>query len=442
MADMDCRKNLILLELNEVNFDVAKRYVELHPGKYNSLEKLMNGANIRTTAEERYEELEPWIQWVSVHTGLSYSEHGIFRLGDIIGSNLPQFFELLEQRGVTVGSISAMNAENRLKQPAYFIPDPWTKTPTDGSFWSKALTQAVGQAVNDNAQSKITAKSGLALLLGLVRFAKLRHYGLYLKLALNSSKASWRKALFLDLLLHDVHLGLLASKKPKFSTIFLNAGAHIQHHYFFNAVPVKNSTNLRNPSWYVPDEEDPFAEMLEVYDTIVGEYINLKDTELVIATGLAQKPYDRIKYYWRLKDHAQFLRAVGIECRSVMPRMTRDFLIEFDSREKAAIAQERLDQMVVTSNGESLFGEIDNRGDSLFVTLTYPHEIGEKATVLVDGVAVRIKPFTTFVAIKNGMHQEEGFAFFTPGAAKFAPPDRSHVKEIHGAVLGYFGCSS
>lgn len=98
--------------------------------------------------------------------------------------------------------------------------------------------------------------------------------------------------------------------------------------------------------------------------------------------------------------------------------------------------------MVVTSNGEQLFGEIDNRGDSLFVTLTYPHEIGEKATVLVDGVAVKIKPFTTFVAIKNGMHQEEGFAFFTPGAAKFAPPDRSHVKEIHGAVLGYFGCSS
>lgn len=49
------------------------------------------------------------------------------------------------------------------------------------------------------------------------------------------------------------------------------------------------------------------------------------------------------------------------------------------------------------------------------------------------------KPSTTFVAIKNGMHQEEGFAFFTPGAAKFAPVDRSHVKEIYGAVMAYFG---
>ena len=50
-----------------------------------------------------------------------------------------------------------------------------------------------------------------------------------------------------------------------------------------------------------------------------------------------------------------------------------------------------------------------------------------------------IKPYTTFVAIKNGMHQAEGFAFFTPGVAKFAPADPSHVKEIYGAVMGYFG---
>ena len=36
---------------------------------------------------------------------------------------------------------------------------------------------------------------------------------------------------------------------------------------------------------------------------------------------------------------------------------------------------------------------------------------------------VRIKPYTTFVAIKNGMHQAEGFAFFTPGVAKLRATD-------------------
>lgn len=432
-------KKLVLLELNEVNFDVAKCYLEKSPGKYPWLEQLTKGANIRTSAEEKYEELEPWIQWVSVHTGLSFADHGVYRLGDIVGSKVPQLFEVLESQGVSVGGISAMNAENRLKQPAYFIPDPWTKTPTDGSFWSEALAQAVGQTVNDNAQSKITIKSAVALLLGLVRFAKVRHYSLYMKLALNSSKASWRKALFLDLLLHDVHLALMASRKADFSTVFLNAGAHIQHHYFFNAAPVKQATYLRNPSWYLPETEDPFEDMLEVYDAIIGEYLALKDTEVMVVTGLAQKPYDRIKYYWRLKDHAEFLKAVGIEYRTVMPRMTRDFLIEFDSPDQAVEAQEKLSQMVVTSDGEQLFGEIDNRGVSLFVTLTYPHEIAEDTTVLVDSAALRLKPYTTFVATKNGMHQAEGFAFFTPGAARYLPAEQSHVKEIYSAVVGYFG---
>ena len=33
----------------------------------------------------------------------------------------------------------------------------------------------------------------------------------------------------------------------------------------------------------------------------------------MVVTGLAQKPYDRIKYYWRLKDHADFLKAVAAQ---------------------------------------------------------------------------------------------------------------------------------
>ena len=52
-----------------------------------------------------------------------------------------------------------MNAKNDLKQPSYFIPDPWTKTPSDKSFLSKSVTDAIVQAVNDNSQSKLTIKT-------------------------------------------------------------------------------------------------------------------------------------------------------------------------------------------------------------------------------------------------------------------------------------------
>ena len=35
-----------------------------------------------TTAEERPPHLDPWIQWVTVHTGLTFRDHGLRQLND------------------------------------------------------------------------------------------------------------------------------------------------------------------------------------------------------------------------------------------------------------------------------------------------------------------------------------------------------------------------
>lgn len=432
-------KQLILLELNEINFDIVQKYVAADAAQFPSLKKLLSGAQIRTTCEKQYEELEPWIQWASVHTCMTYAEHGVFRLGDIVGSGIPQIFEQLEQAGYKVGAISAMNAENRLKQPAYFIPDPWTQTPTDSSWWSQSLGQAVSQAVNDNAKAHITAKSALQVVLGLLRFARVGHYQKYLSLVTASRRKPWLKALVLDLLLHDVHWTMFNNNKPNFSTLFLNAGAHIQHHYFFNAEPIrKNSTN-KNPTWYVAEDDDPLADVLGLYDMIVGEYFARTDTDVLLATGLAQKPYDRIKFYYRLNTHVDFLRGLGIVFSGLFPRMTRDFLIEFENAQQALAAQSVLASIRVDDHDAPLFGEIDNRGNSLFVTLTYPHEITASTHYRVGDRKLPLLPEVSFVAIKNGMHQEEGFAFFSPGIAPYAPIDKAHVAQLGTSIKNYFG---
>jgi hypothetical protein len=431
-------KRLILLELNEINFDVVEKYVAADPAKFPALRDLLLGARIRTICEKHYHELEPWIQWVSVHTSKTYAEHGVFRLGDIVGSKAPQIFEQLEQSGYKVGAISAMNAENRLSYPAYFIPDPWTKTPTDSSWWSRSLWKAISQAVNDNAKARITVKSALQIALGILRFSPIRHYGKYLSLAALSRRKPWLKALVLDLLLHDFHWAMFNNKKPDFSVLFLNAGAHIQHHYFFNAGPIrKNSTN-KNPTWYVAENEDPLADLLGLYDMIVGEYFTRSDTDVLLATGLAQKPYDRVKFYYRLNTHTDFLRGLGIPFKNVLPRMTRDFLIEFENVHDALAAQNLLEMIRVDDGDVPLFGEIDNRGTSLFVTLTYANEVTASTNYCVGDRRLPLLPDVCFVAIKNGMHQEEGFAFFTPGIAAYAPADKSHVANLGIAVLDFF----
>ena len=73
-----------LIELNEVNFEIVEKYVSEHPKKFPGFEKLLNLKNYKTTSEDVYEQIEPWIQWASVHTCLTYNQHQVYRLGDIV----------------------------------------------------------------------------------------------------------------------------------------------------------------------------------------------------------------------------------------------------------------------------------------------------------------------------------------------------------------------
>ena len=144
-------KNLILLELNEVNFDIVRYYIDRDvclPG----FSKLIDDGVQTTEAELDYANLEPWIQWPSVHTGKRFDQHNVFRLGDFVNSTCEQFFEKVEKAGYRVGAVSPMNASNNLIDPAYFIPDPWTQTTCDNSFFSRIITAAIVQAVNDNSE--------------------------------------------------------------------------------------------------------------------------------------------------------------------------------------------------------------------------------------------------------------------------------------------------
>jgi len=431
--------NLILLELNEINFDAVSFYIAR--GKYlPGFKKLIQKGIVTTESEPKYENIEPWIQWPSVHTGKTFDEHNVFRLGDFVNSSDGQFFEKVESAGFSVGAISPMNASNQLINPAYFIPDPWTKTPCDESFFSNSISDAIVQAVNDNSQSKLTFNTIFNLGLAFFALVQPARYIPMVKYAIKTLRKPWRKALFLDMLLYEIHKTLFKRKNPNFSTLFLNAGAHIQHHYFFNS-PFVHSSELKNPAWYIGKDDDPFLEMIMVYDDMLTDLISLPKTEVIVATGLSQKPYDQLKFYYRLNNHASFLKEMGIEFVDVIPRMTRDFLVSFDTSEQALLAERQLSKILV-NNEVKLFEEIDNRGKDIFVVLTYPSEITNKTIISYSGNESPLGDLVSFVAIKNGEHQSKGFAYFSDGVSEFAPPQGSHVSKIHDSVLQFFGIPS
>lgn len=218
--------------------------------------------------------------------------------------------------------------------------------------------------------------------------------------------------------------------------MFLNAGAHIQHHYFYNSSFV-TSPKLKNPGWYINEVEDPFFEMLKVYDRMVQDLVRFPNTEIIIATGLSQKPYEQVKFYYRIKNHEKFLSDLGVSFSSVVPRMTRDFLVTFESTEQAVAAAEKLGNILV-NGGIKLFEEIDNRGKDLFIVLTYPDEVFDETTISSGGWTCTLSKYVTFVAVKNGEHHSRGFAYFSGRIAKYAPACGSHVSKIHNTVLDFF----
>ena len=426
------QKKLLLLQLNELNFDIVKDY--FNDSKLPNLKKIFKDGYIQTYSETEYDLLEPWIQWVSVNTGMSAHEHGVFRLGDITKSNHKQLYEIVEESGYNVGAIIPMNTKNNLNNPSYFISDPWTRTEDSKDFLIRQLSNAISQIVNDNAKRKISFKNLIYLLYGLLKFVRFKNYLKMLYLALTGINHKWRWAIFLDLFLNDLHLKLVKSSRPNFSSLFLNCAAHVQHHYFFNS-----KKNIRkNPSWYLGENFDPFKEVLVEYDNIIGDFMKLYDYQLIIATGLSQEVSKQAEFYYRLDNHSNFLKIFNINYKRVMPRMTRDFLIEFENLDEAKKAQDEIENLT-TSDGERIFGIVDNRGESLFISLTYNREIKKELIVKnrMKDREVKLYEYTSFVALKNGIHNPNGYAYFS-NDVQYIKGKEIHVKELFNIILNYF----
>lgn len=399
-------KQLLMLELNEVNFEAVLEYTR--KGELPVFADFLDRHGfLETTSEQSYELLEPWIQWVTAHTGKSFDEHRIYRLGDIVDNDLEQIWEKLAQKGVSVGAVSPMNAKCRGEKWDFFVPDPWTSTEVIASPVVRNMHGAIAQIVNDNAQSKFKARSLLDLALGVVASVPPSNYAKLTQYIWQVRKKPWMKAIILDQILCGVFVQNVRRHKTQFASLFLNAAAHIQHHYMFSSSTYAGT--LKNPDWYVKAGEDPVLDVYKAYDSILGQLQSaFPDARLMLATGLHQDPHPELTFYWRLKDHATFLKKIGVEFQSVEPRMSRDFLITFHNEEAAVSASKKLES-AVADDGLPLF-EVDNRGHDVFVMLSYPNDIkalpgyrvgNQHFEGLADDVA--------FVAIKNGRHNGVGY---------------------------------
>ena len=108
--------DVIVLQLNEVSPVVLRRMIDA--GKCPNFRRLQQThVEIPTDAGEIYSNLEPWIQWVTIHTGLSQAQHKVFNLSDGRHTSFDQLWDQLEDSGIACGIVAPINSRrSRISQ--------------------------------------------------------------------------------------------------------------------------------------------------------------------------------------------------------------------------------------------------------------------------------------------------------------------------------------
>ncbi len=448
---------IIFLQLNELNFSYVEKYTQLN--YLPNFKKFFDRHGyILTDSENKHELANPWIQWPTVHTGLDFADHGVFRLGDILKTDHPHIYEVLEQHGLRVAAISPFNAKNNTHNSAFFVPDPWTKTNFVGSWSLRAIYDALVQVADDYASNQIKPKSIFFLALGALDNIQWKNFSNYLLETFTYlvRNKRWYRALICDRLLADTFLTQWQRHQPDFATVFLNGAAHLQHHYLFSSRAYEGPH--KNPDWHVPKGNDPLLDILKVYDQILGDIVQVAgNNRLMIATGLHQAPHERTTYYYRLNNQAELLDRAGIKYNNTYRLMTEDFVVSFPDNQTALSAQNILKQVktvgrsdifyletgdsdVRTMNTSAEIFHIENRGKDLYLQLKPTKcEFPENVSIMCGDIVVddNFKQLISFAQYKNTHHVGTGY-FADSNLNSNNLPARFPLKNIFQMILDAF----
>lgn len=389
-------------------------------------------------------ELEPWIQWATVHLGVSHREHGIRHLGDRDDRHRP-VGELLSAAGHRVGICGSMNVPHR-EVNGFSIPDPWNaETPTLPS-WLSPFHRTVSTMVQESSREDgPTTSAGLPAFVRLMLRRGLRPrtvLGILGQLAAERRDPGvrWRRATVLDRLQYDLFRNLVRSSDAEFATFFSNSTAHFQHYYWRNMAP-SDFSSPPDPSDH-ESLKDAVRFGYRSMDRMLGELMrDFPDAELVLCTALSQEAWqDSTKVTYRPRDLSALLEYVGLPPGRVtaQPVMAEEFVVRFDSEAEAARGAERFAE--VRAGGEPLLGFV-NQGSYLVggcaatdvEAADMPVEVaGERRPEKVGDL------FYPIHTVRSGRHNPLGVLWWRTGAHRVVE-EPVPLTAIAPTVLSWFG---
>ncbi|NQX94417.1 MAG: alkaline phosphatase family protein [Erythrobacter sp.] len=427
----------LMLEFNELTPTLMDRFIR--DGHLPNFERLRDQSHdFVTDAQEEPPFLEPWIQWVTVHTGKSYAEHQCFKLNDGSRYKERRLWDHCGAAGLSSLVGGSMNASfDPQVFRGHFIPDPWADDlgdyPADAF---KPYLDVVRAFVKEHSGKPDISPMAMARFgsFMLANGLSIETMTATVKQLLDErqSATKWKRPLILDRLQWDLFKGLYKKNRPDFATFFLNSTAHFQHFYWREMEPDLFTIK--------PDEkalENHSAAILAGYksmDRIVGQAFDLidADTALILCTALSQKPmltYEDAqgRQIFRQKDITQLLDFAGVtHMTEFVPVMSQEFMLHCENDDEARTISQQLEALVFDDGSKVMWAAPIGEGkiNAGCKVSSDPGDALVRST-LSNQTASFSQLFYPLESLRSGMHDPHGlFWLHAPGieAKRHAEP--------------------
>jgi hypothetical protein len=431
-------KKVILLEFNELTPSLMNKFID--DGKLPNFKKFRSESEVyETMATEVSPDLEPWIQWVTLHTGLDYCDHKVFHLNEGHKLSAPRIWDCVSKHGMKSWVCGSMNVNAEPGFNGLLLPDPWcTEVPaSDGlKLFFNFIQKNVLEYSNDRIP--LTKKQYLDVIMFLATHGiSLDTVSSIFKQLLEDrgGRFKWKRAVLLEKLQFDVFRWFWLREKPNLSTFFANSTAHFQHSYWRNMDPDRFEVAPTNPK---PDEyENAIVFGYMQMDQLLGKFMKLadRDTTLIFSTAISQQPCLKYEatggaFFHRSKDFTKFLNFANIVgYGGVAPVMTHQFHVDFESDQLAEKSAEILRSFTY---GDQPLLQVELKGSRVFAGCRIYRAIDLSKNIhskTLNKEAPMSQFFYRMDTNKSGMHHPLGMLWVKNGSNQ-GPSNPNDAKRI------------
>lgn len=425
---MVTRRPVLLLELNEITWTLLDPLIAA--GRLPAFARLkQEGTWATCEAPERPPHLDPWVTWVTLHTGVPRDLHGATVLEqDAASFGFPRTWELASDAGLAVGVFGSVGAHPPRPRPGFVVPGPFA--PDDATHpaslrpiqgLNRAHTRAHAKNAPDPTLSELARDATTLLRLGLRPATCARLAGQLVREQVDPDQR-WRRVGLQPIVNFDFFAALFREHRPRYATFHANHAAHYMHHYW--RAHDDRAFAVKSP----PAERQAFGDAVsygyEIADELLGRSLRLvgPDGIVVVASSMGQQPYVHERFpngrvIVRFRNVQRVLALAGVPAvDEVMPLMVPQVSVRIIDPDARRLAKRRLE--AIRRSGAPHEGAIEVVETGELLTLT-PYGLPDAGAAVTyhlpdgGGAYALTELFATDAPTpKQGMHHPTGVLGF------------------------------